>query len=146
MRRHKRSVALLAGVLVLGSFGCAARQAHRQGPAAVSLESRVEAYWKRREAKDLAGAYPFYCAGYRQRVSPSEFLALTRLTRLDIRETRVSRIDHAGERTAVTVSYTFIMPMVSSEPIAGDVTESWSREADGSWCKEDEPLVLPFGR
>jgi hypothetical protein len=146
MRRHKRPVALLAGVLALGSFGCAARQAHRQAPAVVSLESRVEAYWKRREAKDLAGAYAFYCVGYRQRVSQVEFVGLTRLTRLDIRGTQVTQVVHDGDRTDVTVSYTFLMPTVSSEPIAGDVTESWSREADGSWCKEDEPLVLPFGR
>jgi hypothetical protein len=144
----KRSVprALLAGVLaVVSSVGCAAHRERRPDPPA-SLESRAEAYWKRREAKDLAGAYAFYCAGYRQRVSQSEFVALTRLTRLDIRETQVSRIDHAGDRAAVTVSYTFIMPMVSSDPLAGDVTEWWSREADGRWCREDEPLILPFGR
>jgi hypothetical protein len=50
----------------------------------------------------------------------------------------------ASNKVQVTVSYRFLMPTVSSEPIAGDTTESWVRDVDQEWCKEDEPLVLPF--
>jgi hypothetical protein len=43
----------LAAATVSGA--CASRSDHRVGAETGSMTSRVEAYWKRREAKDLAG-------------------------------------------------------------------------------------------
>ena len=112
--------------------------------SAESLAARVEAYWQRRQAKDLEGAYSFYCPGYKQRVQRSEFLRLTRLTRFDLREVRVEPPRPAQGRAAVTVQLRFMAPFIAPEALQGRTTEWWSRDADGEWCKEDEPLVLPF--
>ena len=116
----------------------------RRGEPASSLESRVNDYWRRRQAKDLAGSYPFYCAGYRARVSAAQFLQLTRLTRFDLNDVRMTGATAEGNRTTVHIAYRFMMPTLSDQPVPGDATETWMREADGQWCKEDEPLVLPF--
>jgi hypothetical protein len=130
----------------IAGFACAARTEQHRATPAEPLVPRVEAYWKRREAKDLAGAYTFYCSSYKTRVPQAEFLSLTRLTRFDIRDVRVAPVVEATERIEVTVSFRFIAPPLLGEPIESQTKEWWAREADGQWCKEDEPLVLPFPR
>lgn len=130
----------------IAGFACAARAERHPPTPAEPLVPRVEAYWKRREVKDLAGAYNFYCSGYKARVPEAEFLRLTRLTRFDIRDVRVAPVVEAADRVEVTVSFRFIAPPLSSEPIESQTREWWVRDDDHQWCKEDEPLVLPFPR
>jgi hypothetical protein len=136
----------MAVCAAIAGFACAARTERPTSAPADSLVARVEAYWKRREAKDLAGAYTFYCSGYQTRVSRAEFLGFTRLTRFDIRDVHVAPVVEAANRVEVTVSFRFIAPALSQEPIESQTKEWWTREAGRQWCKEDEPLVLPFPR
>lgn len=125
--------------------GGGARSAEQTSVAVGPLESRVEAYWKRRQAKDVSGAYAFYCSAYKNRVPQAEFLQLTRLTRFNLQDIRVARVNSKGDRAEVTISYRFLMPTVSQDMLASESTEVWLHEA-GEWCKEDEPLILPFPR
>jgi hypothetical protein len=113
-------------------------------PTASSLESRVQEYWVRRQAKDLAGAYPYYCSAYRSRVSQGQFLQMTRLVRFDIQDVRVTGVTSSGDRAEATIAYKFLMPTLLNQLLDGRTTDVWARDADGKWCKEDEPLVLPF--
>jgi hypothetical protein len=113
-------------------------------PAPSSLESRVQDYWGRRQAKDLSGAYPYYCSAYRARVSQAQFLQMTRLVRFDLRDVHVTRAALAGDRADVTIAYRFLMPTMVDQPLEGQTKETWARDTDGQWCKADEPVVLPF--
>ena len=112
------------------------------GPA--TLETRAQAYWARRQAKDLAGAYEFYCPEYRARVSREQFLQLTRLNRFNLTDVRVANVAAAGARSEVTITYRFFLPTLSDQPLEGRASDWWARDGTGVWCKEDEPLVLPF--
>jgi len=109
-----------------------------------SVEPRAQQYWARRQAKDLTGAYPFYCSGYRSRVSQAQFLQLTRLVRFDLSDIRVVQATVSGDRAEVTIAYKFVAPLVSAQPLDGQAKETWVRDTDGQWCKEDEPVALPF--
>ena len=142
---------LLAAFVLAADYGCVTRIATTARstvapviPPPSPLEARVEQYWARRQAKDLSGAYEFYCAGYRSRVPREQFLQLTRLTRFDLMDIHVVHTQPAGQRAQVTIAYRFAAPMVSEKPVDGQATETWGLEANGSWCKEDEPVVLPF--
>ena len=144
-RRLAFPLAALA-VVTLSPVGCAARSG-RGDEDATRLTSRVEAYWKRREAKDLHGAYAFYCSAYKKQVSEADFLRLTRLTRFDIRDTRVVAVtSESPARAQVTVSLRFTMATISVEPLESRTSEWWARDTDRQWCKENELLVLPFPR
>lgn len=143
-----RSSGLVTATLcaAIAGFACAARSERHHRATAEPLVARVEAYWKRREAKDLAGAYTFYCSGFKARVPQAEFLRLTRLTRFDIRDVRVAPVVENAPRLEVTISLRFSMPSLAREPIESQTKEWWARDAGWQWCKEDEPLVLPFPR
>ena len=107
------------------------------------LRARVLAYWQRRQAKDLAGMYEFYCADYQKKVSRDAFLGQTRLTRFPLMDAHVSRTAIDGTRAVVSVTYTFLQPTISPAPLEQTVEETWIRERN-QWRKLDEPLVLPF--
>ena len=132
-----------------GAVSAPVQQAESNGDAARSaIEARAQKYWERRQAKDLLGAYPFYCAVFRARVSQSQFLHMTRLTRFDLSDSRVTSVtikDQANDKAQVTVDYKFLVPTLSGQPVPGRVTELWALDPDGQWCKQDEPLVMPFG-
>lgn len=116
----------------------------RSGAAPASLVERVTQYWERRKAKDLAGAYVFYCDAYKSRVSRDQYLQLTRLTRFTLTDVKVIADPAAHGRAEVTVAYKYLMPVIDSRPLEGKTTELWAQDKNGEWCKEDEPLVLPF--
>jgi hypothetical protein len=141
-------VAFFIGVLHAGCGTHATPAAARvaSAPASASLEERVRQYWERRQAKDLAGAYPFYCAAYRSRVPQNEYLQMTRLVRFDLRDVKIAGTTPSGGAVAVTIAYRFLMPTISDRPVDGQATEMWMRDTDGQWCKQDEPLLLPFPR
>lgn len=135
-------IAALCGAVVT-----AAAQQRRGGrPDLSSLRNRVQQYWARRQAKDLVGAYPFYCQSYRSRVSLNDFTKLTRLNRFDISDVRVVDITQDHLRYGVRIAYRFVAPMLTTERLDGEATEEWMRESNGQWCKADEPLALPFNR
>lgn len=145
-------VLLAAGLAVVGC-ACAAqsfspaKDSGRGGPPAVrsvTLQERAQQYWARRQAKDLLGAYPFYCAAYRSRVSQAQYLQLSRLNRFDFVSVDVVGAEPIGDRFDVTIAYRFIAPTVSDQPLNGRTSERWARDSDGLWCKEDEPALLPF--
>jgi hypothetical protein len=116
----------------------------RRGAAPVSLVDRATQYWERRKAKDLAAAYVFYCDAYKSRVSRDQYLQLTRLTRFGLTEVKVTADPAAHGRAQVTVAYKYLMPVLDTRPLEGKTTEMWAQDKNGEWCKEDEPLVLPF--
>jgi hypothetical protein len=116
--------------------------AHKSKPA--PLVERVRQYWERRKAKDLPGAYLSYCAAYKARVSRDQFLQLTRLTRFDLTGVEVTADPAARGRSEVTVTYKYLLPTLDARPLEGKTTEMWAQDKNGQWCKEDEPLVLPF--
>jgi hypothetical protein len=103
----------------------------------------VNEYWHRREAKDLAGAYGFYCTEYRARVSQPAFLQMTRLVRFDLSEIKIAAAVEEGNRATVRVAYKFAAPNIAPGLLDGETTDTWLRDADGQWCKQDEPLTLP---
>ena len=109
-----------------------------------SLENRAQQYWARRQAKDLTGAYPFYCSTYRSRVSQAQFLQLTRLVRFDLSDVRVAETAVTGDRAEVTIAYKFLAPLLNGQALDGQAKETWIRDTDGQWCKEDEAVALPF--
>lgn len=142
-------------MVLISAFGAAAsatgqnhQTAESNGDAVRSaIEARAQKYWELRQAKDLLGAYPFYCAAFRAGVSQSQFLQMTRLIRFNLTETRVASVtinDQANDKAQVTVDYKFVVPTVSEQPVPGRVTDRWALDPDGQWCKEDEPLVMPF--
>ena len=112
--------------------------------ADASVENRAQQYWARRQAKDLAGAYPFYCAAYRSRVSLGQFQQLSRLIRFDLLAFHVAGTEAAGDRIEVTIAYRFLVPTLPEPEVNSQMTETWARDTDGQWCKEDEPVVMPF--
>jgi hypothetical protein len=122
--------------------GADARQAEPSIESPVT--PRALAYWERRQAKDLAGAYAFYCAAYRARVPQADFVRMVRLVRFDLTAVRVARVELSGDAAQVTVAYRFLAPMLGDRLAEGQVTETWRRDTGGEWCKEDEALVLPF--
>jgi hypothetical protein len=108
------------------------------------LLARATQYWDRRKAKDLGGAYVFYCTAYKSRVSRDQYLQLTRLTRFDLTDVKVAADPEARGRAEVGVAYKYLFTPVSDKPLDGKTNEIWVQDGDGEWCKEDEPLVLPF--
>jgi hypothetical protein len=143
MRMIRVSLVLALGA---GAVACATsgnRETHSHGE---SLAERAEAYWNRRVAKDLAGAWAFYCDAYKNRVPQSEFLRLTRLARFDLRDARVAEVAGDASRAQVTIAIRFVLPVLSPGPVEFRARESWALDSDGRWCKEDEPAPLPFPR
>jgi len=114
------------------------------GAEGTPLLARASQYWERRKAKDLGGAYVFYCATYKSRVSRDQYLQLTRLTRFDLTEVKVSADPASRGRAAVTVAYKYLFTAISDKPLDGKTSEIWLQDNDGQWCKEDESIVLPF--
>lgn len=112
--------------------------------AVTSPESRVLQYWARRQAKDLAGAWTFYCADYQARVPQPQFMKMTRLLRFDLRDLKVAKVERHGDKADVTIAYKFTLMTVPDQDLEGQSSDVWSQGADGQWCKDDEPLVLPF--
>jgi hypothetical protein len=112
--------------------------------AVTSPESRVLQYWARRQAKDLAGAWTFYCADYQARVPQPQFMMMTRLLRFDLRDLKVAKVERHGDKAEVTIAYKFTLMTVPDQDLEGQSSDVWSKGADGQWCKDDEPLVLPF--
>jgi hypothetical protein len=77
-------------------------------------------------------------------VSQAQFLQMTRLVRFDLTDVHVAGVTTEGNRATVRIAYHFMMPTISTDPLPGEASEVWLREPDGQWCKEDEPIVLPF--
>lgn len=138
-----RCLAILA-VSALGALGAPPVAAPARAQDAAGPESRVLQYWARRQAKDLAGAWAFYCADYQARVPQPQFMQMTRLLRFDLRDLKVAKADVRGGKADVTIAYTFSLPTIPGQSLAGQSSDTWSKGADGQWCKDDEPLVLPF--
>jgi hypothetical protein len=109
----------------------------------VPVEARARQYWAKRADRDLQGAYAFYCSPYKSRVPLVEYLKLTRLVRFQLTDVRVTHATPVGDRMEVTVEYRFVAPSISAEPLRGETKDVWGRE-NGTWCKVDEPLILPF--
>jgi hypothetical protein len=151
---HER-VSAVAGLMLLVCALPTAARARAQSPApAVSVSAgdrapaplldRATQYWERRKAKDLGGAYVFYCAAYKSRVSRDQYLQLTRLARFDLTEVAVAADPAARSRAEVRVAYKYLFTAISDKPLDGKTSEIWVQDGDGQWCKEDESLVLPF--
>jgi hypothetical protein len=137
------SIARRFGAVVMAGAAVTAVHAEQTAPPDALL-SRARAYWERRQAKDLAGAYAFYCAGYKGRVSQPQLMQMTRLNRFDLKDISVSATMTGADRAQVTIAYKFMLPTLPGELVDAKATDAWSRDPDGQWCKEDEPLVLPF--
>jgi len=156
-----RSVFPLAALALAGCISCATSAARSStgsnasssgGPVAAAaptdesaLSSRVDAYWKARQRKDLSAMYELYSAGYRQRHARDQFLKKTRLVRFDILDFAILKTEITGDAAAVTVSYKTMAPPKLAEPFESRVTDRWIRDPDGRWSKERETLLLPFG-
>ena len=108
------------------------------------LEQRVLQYWARRQAKDLPAAYPFYCQPYRSKVSRDQFIQMTRLNRFDMKDLKVASITPQDDAFSVTITFRYLAPMISDQPLEGRSPELWKRDADGTWCRVEEPAGLPF--
>ena len=78
-------------------------------------------------------------------MSREAFIHTTRLVRFGLSDTQIASVNLSGERAQVTIAYRFMMPAISPNPIATETSEWWALEG-GEWCKEDEPLVLPYPR
>jgi hypothetical protein len=129
---------------------CASNLAAGRGPSPdfapvpPGLADRVTAFMKAWQGKDLSEMYGFYCEPYRQKTPKPSFLSMTRLIRFPILEFKVAGAEVTGDKATVTVwrkSDAVGMPVGQFESESQQV---WLRSSDGSWCKEDEPLVLPF--
>ncbi len=142
MTRRLLSALLIGSALVLPGLTAGPTVSAQD---ASSLEGRVLQYRAKRQAKDLSGAWTFYCAAYQARVSQPQFMQMTRLLRFDLRDIKVARIQMAGAKADVTGSPT-------SSRFRPCPTARWKARLrtpgrtalTGSRCKEDEPLVLPF--
>ncbi len=138
--------ALAVCLILLGCMGCSGTRAAGPQPATAapeSLESRVDAFWRLRQQKDLLGMYDYYSAAYRGRHPVREFVGKTRLIRVDILEFEVVRVVRSGDQAEVTVAYRTAIPTIP-QPVRSEVTDTWVRDPDGRWYKEREILVLPF--
>jgi hypothetical protein len=130
-------VAAAAGILL----SCATASPPR--PRISDLSARVQQYWNRRQAKDLAGMYALYSSGYRTRHTREEFLRKFRLIRFDVLDFRLVGVENVSPGVAdVTVSYRTSAPKIP-QPIDAQVTDRWIREKDGAWYKETEKILLP---
>jgi hypothetical protein len=127
------------------SADAAAQQRRARSPwRPLSIEVRVRQYWTTRMSRDLTGAYAFYCQSYKSRVPLADYVKQTRLTRFQMSDVQVRSTTPRRDGVEVTLSYRFLAPLVSPTPLDGETTEMWARDRKGSWCKQDEPLVLPF--
>jgi len=135
----------IAGAIFVCAVAATGAQDRGRTPAASesALRTRVQQYWARRQAKDLIGAYPFYCQAYRSKVSLNDYTRLTRLNRFDLTDVKVASIVQQHERYDVTITYRFVAPMITQERLDGQSTEAWKRDSNDQWCKEDEPALLP---
>jgi hypothetical protein len=66
------------------------------------------------------------------------------LNRFDLHNVKLAEVVSAGAEYHVTITYQFFLPTLPDQPLSGRATDVWTRDVDGQWCKEDEPLVLPF--
>ncbi len=137
-------VAVCAFAMTQGTAAVQQPSGVPRAPHSMSIETRAQQYWAKRQQRDLAGAYPFYCSSYKARVPLSDFLKQSRLIRFELKDVEVTHVEPVGQRMQVTVKYRFMAPTISPEPLPGETKEMWAREATGTWCKEDEPLVRPF--
>lgn len=112
--------------------------------SAVALESRITEYWKLRCGKDLAGMYEFYSPEYRTRISRTQFLGFTRLVRFDVRRFRITKATITGSEADVGLLLKVYYPALSSAEIDLYASETWVRDKDGRWYKQDEPVAMPF--
>src|SRR5438445_366324 len=134
--RSAPRVLLAAGLTAALGSACAAKSIATgkggnpvgRAVTAATVQERAQQYWARRQAKDLAGAYTFYCAGYRSRVSQAQYLQLTRLTRFDLVSIDVISAEPAGDGFDVTISYRFVAPTVADQPLIGRTSERWRRD------------------
>lgn len=135
---------LLAAAWLGASVRVTARGLEEPAPVPPVLSERVTAFMTAWQQRDLPTMYGFYCEAYRLKISRLEYLKLTRLVRFPILEFRVTAADLAGDKAAVTVwrkADAIGMPVGQFDSYSQQV---WLRAADGSWCKEDESVLLPF--
>jgi hypothetical protein len=137
-------VGLLLAAVVCGSTQVAGRGATGPAPVPPALAARVQAFMTAWQARDLSEMYTFYCEPYRQKTTRTEYLKLTRLMRFPILEFSVAGAEAAEGKAVVTVRR---KADAAPSPVGVFDSESqqvWVLGADGTWCKEDEPLILPF--
>ena len=110
-----------------------------------TLETRLTRYWTLRQNKDLGAMYEMYSTAYRSKVSRTEFLKLTRLTRFDMTSFQIEPPHPVDGRADVSITIRFKAPLTLSDAeVESRATETWVQEPDGVWYKLDEPLILPF--
>lgn len=137
--------ALLTAAVLWGSAQEVAGGTGREpAPELPSLAERVTAFMTAWRARDMSAMYGFYCGSYQQKTPKPEFLKLTRLIRLSILEFRVSDAVVAAEKATVTVWRKTDAVGMPVGQFDSESKQVWLRGADGTWCKEDEPLLLPF--
>jgi hypothetical protein len=139
-RHRNRTVAFALMSICIAGNALIAQEDDR--PA--ELAARAERYWKAREERDLIAAYPFYCSDYKKRVPLSEFVKQTRLARFELKNIKITEISRRGQLFDVTITYQFMAPMLTDRPLESRVTDVWTKDSDGLWCKQDEPATLPF--
>ncbi len=71
-------------------------------------------------------------------------MKLTRLVRFPILEFKVTSAELAADKATVTVWRKADTPGSPLGQVDSESQQVWLRGTDGSWCKEDEPLLLPF--
>ena len=140
MRRIRWPGVMAMFALALGLY---ADDPSPSAQSTTALVTRVEQYWALRQAKDLAGAWTFYCAEYRARVPRPEYMKMLRLIRFDLRDLKVAQTVVAGNTAQVTISYQLSLLRLPGQDVEGRATQRWALE-DGEWCKTDEALELPF--
>jgi hypothetical protein len=109
-----------------------------------ALGDTVTAFWTAWKSRDLPGMYGFYCREYQSRVPREEYLKLQRLVRYPILEFSLTGAGIDGPRATVTVHARNEVPGHPLGSMESDTPQVWLMTTDGRWCKEDEPLLVPF--
>ena len=71
-------------------------------------------------------------------------MQMTRLLRFNIEDLKITAVDVTPKAAKVVLSYAFTLPTVPDQRLKGEASAAWSLGEDGQWCKDDEPLPLPF--
>lgn len=143
-----------AMVLMLGlGASSALAQAQAQAPVPVptqapsippALSRPVTAFWTAWKNRDLGSMYGLYCRDYQAKVPREEYMKLQRLLRYPLVEFTLTGAEVLDGRATVRIRARNDVPAHPLGSIDAETTQVWLQQADGTWCKEDEPLLLPF--
>lgn len=143
-RRALVTVACAAALLAQTTAAGTQRLSAETSSVPPALAARVHAFFTAWQGRNLTAMYEFYCAPYRTATPRADYLKLLRLLRFPIVEFRIMDAAISGDTAKVRAHLTNETMPMQTGLVETDTTQVWLQDAEGSWCKESEPALMPF--